>query len=443
MNCGVLRGHWHYCPHDVEHTPPQLSHPNSDTYQHAVTLATTWNEVLEYIIEPHMFLPRPMRPRPQKPSNRFHRSFLNDLYSKTSQFRGDDVVYTMQYFWTYCRSGIFVSIRNGKMELFVPFCNPDYCNNWPPEVHNRFVSHRGSLPKHMWWTNGWLLCDQLPPDICGDHWFTTIRDMVMKCCKVDRDFIINKRDCPLVRKDCGDPLNPFTPPIPVVDYSRMIRVFSFYGAPSHVDIPCPIARDWHRLCHVSFSQAKPVHASKPFVDMYWESKEPKVIFRGSLTGTGQRELFCNTQFRNCDAGCTGLNNNRRKIHPVTLHECKPRACMRFAERISLDEQQQNYKYALLLNGHSGADRLLQLLNGSQVLLIPQPCKFDLGTLTWASPMMYPMQHYVPIQYDGADLDDVVDKLESTPGVNDAIRASCACLPIDLEAIREWWWHALL
>ena len=137
--------------------------------------------------------------------------------------RHGDVLYSMQYAFNYCRSGIFVSIRDAKIQLFVPFCNAQYVNTWSENVRHSFAPSRTGLPPCNWWMNGWMLCDEIPEQVWGDHWVTAIRNMVRNCCVVDCDFIINKRDCPLVRKDCGDPMNPFDPATKVVDPKRLVR----------------------------------------------------------------------------------------------------------------------------------------------------------------------------------------------------------------------------
>ena len=443
MQCGVLRGHWYYCPQDVESGPLVPSNPNFPHFNHAVTLAATWDQVLEFIVEPHALLPPRQRPAPRPPSKIFHRSFLHQLRQQTLVFQGNDVLYSLRCFWMYCRSGIFVSIRGGRMELFVPFCNPEYSNTWPDDAASRF--HRGSnMPMRNWWMNGWLVCDQLPDDVCGDHWFTTIRNMVMNCCKVDCDFIISKRDSPLLRRDGGDPLNPFNGSAPIIDASRMVRVFSFYGGPLHFDIPCPIALDWQSVCKRSFMQKHPRTVEPEFVDMYFESKAPKAIFRGALTGTGQRALFCNTAFKNADVGCTSCNNGRRKLNPMTLHELPPAQLPQrgLVPRMSMNKQQQDYKYSILLNGHSFADRAFRLFNASQIVLMPPCSRHDLGQRAWFSPLLQPHQHYIPIAFDGSDLDAAIDKLERAPLVVENMLDACKQLPLHRDGIQEWWWYAL-
>ena len=444
MNVGVLRGMTCDCPHDVENTPPVASNPDYPTMHHAVTTAFTWLQVCEYILEPHAMLP-PCRPPPPKPPSKIlHRTFLTKLKQRLSRFaRHGDVLYSMQYAFNYCRSGIFVSVRDRKMQLFVPFCNAQYTNTWSDEARHSMAPSRTGLPPCHWWMNGWMLCDEVPEQVWGDHWVTAIRNMVRTCCVVDCDFIINKRDCPMVRADCGDPMNPFDPAHPVVDPQRLVRIFSFYGGPYHVDIPCPIALDWCRLTGRTFPQAKKRTLDPPFVDTYWESKEPRAIFRGALTGTGQRARFCARPFEHADVRATSRNAGRRHIDPRTRKETPPAACPTASrwQYMSMNAQQGGFKYGILLNGHSAADRFARLFNGSQVVLVPQCDPLDVGNATWFSDMLHPMQHYLPLASDGSDLDAKVEWLNANPKAADAMREHCASLPLHAEGIKDWWFYA--
>ena len=167
------------------------------------------------------------------------------------------------------------------------------------------------------------------------------------------------------------------------------------------------------------------------------------MFRGSLTGSGQRAAWCRREFRNADVACTSLNASRRRIDPVTLHEVAPNVTgVRKGRRISMNEQQQKYKYAIYLNGHSGPDRAARLFNGSQVVLKPDDGVHDLGQEQWFTPMLHPMQHYVKVARDGSDVDDTIDKLEASPDTIDALVSACAALPLTIQGIKAWWYFAL-
>ena len=329
------------------------------------------------------------------------------------------------------------------MQLFVPFCNAQYVNTWSDRARHAMSPSRTGLPPCHWWMNGWMICDEVPEQVWGDHWVTTIRNMVRTCCVVDCDFIINKRDCPMVRKDCGDPMNPFAPACPLVDPKRLVRFFSFYGGPFHHDVPCPIALDWCRFTNRTYAQQQKRDLEPPFVDTYWESKEPVAVFRGALTGTGQRARFCAQTFEHADVRATSSNHGRRRVDPNTLQEMQA-ASGTLASRknfLSMNEQQCKYKYGLLLNGHSAADRFARLFNGSQVVFVPQCDASDIGRTTWFSDMLFPMQHYVPVKNDGSDLDSKVKWIEDNPAACAEIRKHCEGLPLSYDGVKDWWFYA--
>jgi len=54
----------------------------------------------------------------------------NSLYNTTNK---NTVIETLKYMFFKMRTGIFVSIRDNKVRLFVPFVNLEYRNNYPNE----------------------------------------------------------------------------------------------------------------------------------------------------------------------------------------------------------------------------------------------------------------------------------------------------------------------
>ena len=440
MSAGVLRGITHYLDVGDGRLP---SNPAFDGLTHAITMAVTWDQVLEYILEPHALLPPLRKPAMRSPSRVFHRTFIRGLQRHRRVFTANPAAaeYTMQYMWKYCRAAVFVSVRQGRLELFVPFCNAQYENTWPEGVRSCLEPSKTGLPPQHWWLNGWVVCDQVPDQIWGDHWLSTLRDMVQTCClDVDGDFVLNKRDTPLVRKDGGDPMNPFCY-MRVVDPCKLLPVYSFYTGPYHLDIACPIGLEWMTLRQQSFPQARLQTPLTPLTDTYWDSKEDMVVFRGSTTGTGQRVHVFTCPSKWLDAKCTG-NNRRRRIDPNTLHETVianvPSSRTNY---VDMNTQQQTYKYALWVNGHSAPDRAARLFNGSQVVLMAQPAQTDIGAYVWFSPLLQPMLHYVPVEHDLRNLDKKVQWLNDHDAHVKRMLAACSQLPLHMQGIKEWWYYA--
>ena len=221
-------------------------------------MAVTMDQLREFIVEPHSMLPPCKRCAPCPPSDVFTSSYVRHLWGQLRCFaRSPQVVDTLAYFWDNCRSGIFVSIRESKVKLFVPFCNPEYVNKWSDAARSQLP--QVGLRPDRWWCNGWMLCEKQSANVWGDHWVTTLLNMLQESCvtpgMVDCDFIINKKDTPVVRHDGQDPMNPFDVNLPkIVDPSSLLPVLSFYSSDDYADVCCPLPKDWWRLTGNVFAQ---------------------------------------------------------------------------------------------------------------------------------------------------------------------------------------------
>ena len=152
--------------------------------------------------------------------------------------------------------------------------------------------------------------------------------------------------------------------------------------------------------------------------------------------------FCEKKFEHADIKATSGNRGRRRIDPQTLQEIR-RCCACEASKanfMSMNDQQSNFKYGILLNGHSVADRFARLFNGSQVIFVPACDDNDVGQTTWFSDMLYPMQHFVPVMQDGSDLDSKIQWVNNNPEACERIRQHCASL-LNYEGVKEWWFYA--
>ena len=179
------------------------------------------------------------------------------------------------------------------------------------------------------------------------------------------------------------------------------------------------------------------------MDAYWDSKEPVAIFRGALTGTGQRARFCERRFEHADIRATSSNSYRRRIDPSTLTEMlnQPMSSASREHYMSMNAQQSKFKYSVLLNGHSAADRFARLFNGSQVVFVPKCDAQDVGQTTWFSDLLFPMQHYIPVANDGSDLDAKICWANDNPEATEEIRKHCEGLPLSYDGVKEWWFYA--
>lgn len=457
---GILRGHSWRCPHrilDGSKSPDKLRATNWSTHytnsafrgmKHAVTTALTWDQVLEFILEPYRTLPLICRPRNPCKSEVFCGSYVNLVRSRMARFQARDPLYTMQYMWSRARSGIFVSIRNSRLELFVPFCNTNYMNSWTSDA--REVLPKNDLAPTHWWSNGWMLCEKCPSNFVGDTWVTTIGNMLMEACKngmYDIDFVINKRDTPCARLDGCDPMNPMDINLPrTVDVSQLLPIFSFFSGPEYADVTMPHPVDWQRLTGRYFAQAceqKPVQ-TRP--DVYWEHKAKQAVFRGSMTGIGscaksnQRAYLCSLPIQNLDAELTGTNS-RFKVDPRSRAITKAHRAVATAQFMDFNEQQEEYRYGVCIDGHSAVDRMGRLFNGRQAILkIASPC-FALAPNAWLSDFCFAWEHYVPVENSLCNVEASIRWLIDNDKHAQRLAARCAEMNqryVSVSAITDWW-----
>lgn len=459
--CGVLRGHTFDCVHGISKGHASISdlestgwrnfdtNPHVAGMAHSVTLALSMDQVREYILEPLANLP-PKRPSPMPRISRYTSAYVACLRSKLARFCGNDISFTIAYIWQYCRSGIFVSIRNSRLCLFVPFCNPEYSNTWSPHVRSTLPD--SPLPPCHWWSNGWMLCEMQPDNVWGDAWVTTIRDMLESSCMTgemgDCDFILNKRDTPCVRLDGKDPMNPFDALPRIVNPCALSPVLSFNSGQAYADICCPLGADWHRATGKTFAQKNPLPPYRPASDVYWEHKDRVAVWRGSMTGAGidaqtnQRAYLCSLRSPLLDCKLTGANR-RWKVCPIS--RAISRASMRTdASRkhfMTMEEQQSTFRYGICIDGHGAADRTGELLNGRQCILKVESNPNTLGHRMWLDDLFFAWEHFVPVKSDLSDLLRQIAWLNKEDSRAEKIACNCKaaheqCLSI--AGIIEWW-----
>lgn len=405
---GILRGQNGQCPHRISRVyakkPLALNQPSNPDFAHlthAVTMAVTLEQLHEMALEPYRYLDAIHPSRTTRPA-----------MSELRYFAHGSMQDTILWMWHRCRTGIAVSIRANKLALFVPFCNTAYQNTW--SQHARQMIPYGQMPPHCWWANGWTLCgDTVSPQMWGDQGVCALQNMILVACEKgamsDCDFIINKRDSACVRLDRCDPLNP------IDSYQasdcrqpNLVPVLSLYCGDQFADIAMPLPSDWQRLSRGTFNAQHPQEVATPPKHVEWRLKRDAVIFRGSLTGTGayastnQRiALLCMHDGASMDFKGTGANQ-RYRYCPLQKSVVKPHTeglDVGKHNYIAMHKQQEQYRYTLTIDGHSGADRLAQLACGNQCILKVDSPLHALCPETWASQRMHAWEHYIPVARD--------------------------------------------
>ncbi len=298
---------------------------------------------------------------------------------------------TLTYVWDWCRAGVYVRVAKGAVVALVPFRNPRFRNRW--DLRRRLPQPwpweaRTGLPPESWWCNAGLLCTRAcepgPGAARGAGVSSVLNfgDLLATAARLapeaDCEFLLNKRDAPLVRHDGLDPYGATyfgTRDVAVTE--PLLPVLSQYGGAAFADELLPVLAD--------YADAPPGDAfpSKAAFLEAWEARRPVAVFRGSATGCGCDErtnprlgllalarALPPEEAAFLDVRLTGRNGRLRK-HPGDpgLHVA-PRA--EEDERrhfLSLDEQAR-CRLALYVEGYSAASRLGELLRrGFAVIMV--------------------------------------------------------------------------
>jgi len=286
-------------------------------------------------------------------------------------------------FDTY-RSGILVSVREGKVVLFIPFVNDMYVNRlFPPKAFPDYarLKHAGQGAKEpedmipdasRWWFNGHMVCNvRCPP---SDYQVRELFEMIQQSCRGLRsaDFVINKRDCPLWFV-ASKPLRFHLP------------VLSPYTSRRVHDLPMVLGDDWR------LATATPIEPTP-----WSERPDSRAVFRGSSTGKGLTPetnarmalyKFASSYPAQFDVRLTRINNRDQLVHDftsasITCDFPRVKALARELDAnprhyLSLEQQSKTYKLAIYIRGHQAASRLGALLAHGFCVIYYRPPHEDL------------------------------------------------------------------
>lgn len=445
-SAGILRGHTGKCPHRMwkvcAHTPLPLTQASNPDFPHltqAVTMAVSIPQLHIMVIDAYHLLPRPV--------------VHNSSPRMCNYFQRGSFVETVFWMWHRCRSGIAVCIRNGKLALFVPFCNPLYENTWSDRARRSVPP--GDMPAARWWANGWTLCgDKISDQLWSDTGVCAILHMLMTACQEktmsDCSFIINKRDSAVVRRDGCDALNPLDAYQVPMRRPNLVPILSLYTGDQFADIAMPLPVDWHRLTQGAFNGQCPQPCVSVPRDVPWSKKQNCAVFRGSMTGAGGR-VHTNQRMallqlhdgHNFDMRGTG-RNARWRYCPLEKKIVMPQTMQHVGQRyrIPLHKQQEKYKYTVTIDGHSGADRLAALMGGRQCILkVDSPCH-ALCPDTWASERMFAWEHYVPIKRNLSNLKANLNWAREAHAARARMLQQCDTWASKERATILSWWEAV-
>lgn len=380
------------------------------------------------------------------------------------------VINTFNYLFQKFGSGIYIQIKNGKIESFIPFINTNFVNEWanlvnlPKKYKNLeeyFLEKQKELGgklryiknKDLWTASNCLLHTekQNTTNINDSHW-VEIYQMINETCKNhkidDVDFFMNTKAFPLLRNDFCEPYEQIYGEGKFLTshyYTSYHPILSVSTNDKFGDLPYPSAEDWRLITQEFFRNScgnKYLYPSceghkRNFDDtdtetdnchkhnLEWDDKENKLYFFGDSSNCG-----------------IGLNNNLRlKLidlgsKHLDLMEC---SLTKFSkkDRINLETHEIEFDKSsdFKFNVNNGFDKgigiginLKSIKEGNHgkykyLISVPSygidpelPFYLSLGALvfkvdneysTWYDHLLKPYQHYLPVKKDLSNLTHLI------------------------------------
>eukprot|EP01084_Bolivina_argentea_P152993 266760_1 len=340
------------------------SNPDFQWLQQIFTTLVTWDQVQKYLVSKIGYFNKKYPPFQSSSDNIADNIFMQNNRSSSAQAVHQEIVNrlnlpfhqtitpasttnTLKYLFFHMRCGIFVMIRNGRLVMFVSFCNKDYENDWGGDYPRRkgnqciqdyyankleFRVENYIADKGKWWANGNIICNEhtsfgneKKSQYWGDQFNAPLRDLLEDTCRsrmvADCEFFINKRDYPHIKFN-SKTLTPVEPYGFIYDkddrnedddltlkrhlYKSYTPVASFYCSKRFSDLPFPSSEDWEAATGMVYPMTffhtleKGKAEVQPPRDLFteenfikfkrdWGDKVNTAFFRGTATGGGVTE----------------------------------------------------------------------------------------------------------------------------------------------------------
>lgn len=377
-------------------------------------------------------------------------------YSKIDQsYDPQTVINTFKYLFYKYKKALYVRVKNNKIDIFLPFTNPNYLNEWGDLIKSpngfkdipsfleflsnlqgyRFNPNKIQKSTKNWYANNCLLRYEYP-FVEEDTSIPLLHNMISETCKNERvpdvEFFVHKRDFPVRRLDGTESYEAIFgvgKKLLSHKYDKYSHILCFCTTKDHADLCLPTWEDW---CIVSQPEGKFFTDScrdyNPDIGkkITWESKRPIAVFRGSTTGCGvtpstnpRLKLACLSDLNiidekdnlpYLDAAITKWNIRPRAINGVltTIDITKPPLKAVYDKKDTVkflsSEDQARFKYIINVEGHVQAFRLSFELSLGSVILFANDSKY----YTWMTKSLMPWVHYVPIK---SNLEDLYEKIK--------------------------------
>ncbi len=379
----------------------------------------------------------------------------NRLYQNLNN---DSIINTIKYVFWETRSGIFCSIKNNKLEAFIPFANSNYKNDWfneltfykvSPDSKNPVkdylknkkkilgFSREMNLNSKYWWANHHFLNVKSRSDVWGQHSLIEYYEMIQSTLKNHKTdnimFVINKRDHPILRADLHKPYTfLYKKDIPLINHIKnsYAPIITSYSNDEYLDITIPIVQDW-------IIATNPEDYYPIINDVKWSDKLETAYFRGSTTGrlnkidkidSNDMIEFSNLYYKNqrirlaklsyewskdeqkmnlLDAGLTSWNLSDKIDSNGFVYYLIPKELenigITLKKKVPMNEQ-IIYKYLINMDGHTAPNRTTWILKSGCLMLLVESYYND---KTWISNNLKPYKHYIPIKSDLSDLEEKI------------------------------------
>ena len=362
-------------------------------------------------------------------------------------FNNETTYQTFEYLFDKLKKGVYVSIKNNKLDTYLPFSNINYVNQWykileesNPELVKEISSkyYNVSDPSKWYANNCIFKTDAMKFNFSefvqeGDKTVAIFKQFLLRYLdvtktKINVEFFFNPRDFPVLKRDYGEPYEQIYPDKQIEEEYRhdiYTPILSQCGNNNYHDIPIPTQDDILRLTTNIF----PESCTNPYQDVNFEmefkDKKPICVFRGSATGCGitaETNMRIKACMMSYDLEKNGINildakltgwNRKPKIYDGQFNQLDKSSFPKDfivgeSNKLSLDEI-SSYKYILNIDGHVKAFRLgNEMRMKSVVLLVNSPYTL------WFSEYMKEFIHYVPIESDLSDLEEKIKWCNDNP-----------------------------
>ena len=366
-------------------------------------------------------------------------------WTKYSNLTTESVDNTFLYMFNKFKKGVFVKIKDNKLDFFLPFSKHNYVNEWgnrmvPPQTFKdmtSFLIYSSKLQGYdieakkintfpqTWYANNCLIRTEFPIGE-NDRCVSNLKDMLLTLCNTrkvpDIELFFNRRDFPLIKNDNSEPYEHIfdNEKLPLIshNYTKYCPILSMVTTDKNADIPFPTMEDWARVSSLENKLFYPDFKNYSYsFETDWDKKIPTAVFRGASTGCGvtvetnprlklallSKQSPIEGGYPLLNAGISKWNCRPRKIinepflKVIDPEELKRKHQIELVNFLSPVEQSR-FKYIINVDGHVSAFRLsLELSMGSVVLL--QESKYRI----WFRKYLKEYVHYVPIKNDLSDL----------------------------------------